>query len=347
MLENYQEIYQGEIFAKSQCIELENSLTDFFRHNLQLMNYSPVDLSRNIWRRDNKTVIISLVDDIATNSIDNQNTSELFDSNTVVITDNRIYSPTVYRVLQLPNSFFGFYYYRPENANFSPVKDVNLSINRLDPVRQMILLELIKHNSLDNIFKNLSINFNCFMHQQGLDQQSLIENFESVGKINNIARFQTHYEELLKHIPIKTHNLTVEQAMVGSYVNMVIETYNGNDTVAISEKIFRALATPAPWTVYSGRNTVMFLKSVGFDVLDDIVDHCYDRAPRLHQHLSVSNYVNSTISTAQKLKAMPAEQLNSRVQQAAKHNQQLLKNLRFQWAADFAHWWQHNIEALI
>jgi hypothetical protein len=347
MLTEYQEIYQGEIFCQSQCIELENSITNFFRHNLELMNYTPVDLSKNIWRRDNKNVIISLVDDISTNSINNQNTAELFDSNTTVITDNRIYSPTVYRVLQLPNSFFGFYYYLPENTNFVPIKDVNLSINRLDPIRQIILLELIKHNSLDNIFKNLNINFNCFMHEQGLDQQSLIENFESVGKINNIARYQAYYEELLKHIPIKTHDLTVEQAMVGSYINMVIETYNGNNTVAISEKIFRALVTPAPWTVYSGRNTVMFLKSIGFDVLDDIVDHSYDCAPRAQQHFSVSNYVSSTLSTAQKLKAMPVEHLNSRVQKAAGHNQQLLKNLRSQWAADFAHWWADSIDFII
>ena len=40
MLTNYQEIYQGEIFRKSQCIELENSLMDFFQKSLLIIGFS-------------------------------------------------------------------------------------------------------------------------------------------------------------------------------------------------------------------------------------------------------------------------------------------------------------------
>jgi hypothetical protein len=66
MLQNYQEIYQGEIFRKSHCIELENSLMDFFQKSLTMLNYLPIDLSKKIWRRNNKTVIICLADDVIT-----------------------------------------------------------------------------------------------------------------------------------------------------------------------------------------------------------------------------------------------------------------------------------------
>jgi hypothetical protein len=346
MLTEYHEIYQGEIFRKSRCIELENSLMDFFQKNLTLLNYQPVDRSKKIWKRNNKTVVVCLVDDISTCSDNTLNVSELFDSNTVVITDNKIYSPTQYHVLSLPDSFFGIYYYRPENINFDPVKNINLSVNRLDPLRQLILLELISHNPVDDIFKNLNINFNCFMHNGGnYSNAELIDNFKSIAKINDLSRYQTHYCQLLDKIPINTHGSTIELAALDAFVNMVIETYCGKNIVAVSEKIFRALVTATPWTVYSGKHTVSFLKSLGFDVLDDLIDHSYSyKEYSLHGDECLIDYVTHSVQSVEKLKSIPKKQLTERCHVAAINNQNLLASMRQQFPVDFAHWWNNNIQ---
>jgi hypothetical protein len=344
MLTDYTEIYHSEIFQKSQCIELENSLMDFFQRNLSLLGYSAIDRSKKIWRRNCKTVVICLVDDISTCS-NNKSISSLFDSNTVVITDNRIYSPTNYRVLTLPKSFFGIYYYQPENTDFTPNKNINLSVNRLNPVRQLLLLELISHNPVDDIFKNLNIKFNCFMHNGDYSTGQLIANFKSVAAMNDLHNYQDHYNQLLSKIPIDTHGISIESAVLQAYINVVIETYHGTQVVSLSEKIFRSLVTPAPWTVYSGKHTVAFLKSLGLDVLDDLVDHAYSSKDyNSNTTYRLVEYISSSVHTAEQLKKMPIESLRARCQQAAAHNQACLAGMRQQWPVDFAQWWSDNIK---
>jgi hypothetical protein len=344
MLTDYREIYNGEIFVKSQCIELENSLMDFFQKNLTMLNYSPTDRSKKIWRRGQKTVVICLVDDISSCSENNLNEYELFDSNTVVITDNRVQLPTQYQVLTLPDSFFGIYYYLPENTNFNPNKNINLSVNRLDPTRQLILLELISHNPIDDIFKNLNINFNCFVHNSNYDHGNLINNFKSIAKINDLSKYLSYYDQVIQKVPINTHGSTVEMAMLDAYVNMVIETYSSRNVVALSEKIFRSLVTPTPWTVYAGKHSVLLLKSIGFDVLDDIVDHSYNSKDYHANTIErLVDYVNYSVASVDKLKLIPVDQLTERCMTAATHNQTVLQHMRRTWPADFAKWWASNI----
>ena len=48
------------------------------------------------------------------------------------------------------------------------------------------------------------------------------------------------------------------------------------DHVVFSEKLFRALQLPRPWMLFCSPQSVKLLKSYGFDVLDDYVDHGYD-----------------------------------------------------------------------
>jgi hypothetical protein len=344
MLENYQEIYQGEIFAKSQCIELENSLMDFFQKNLIHLGYNSIDLGRKIWKKNNKTVVISLVDSVSSHNYESP-VSKLFDTNAIVITDNQINVSTDYQVLQLPKSFFGIYYYQPDNNNYNPIKDINLSVNRLDAVRQTILFELISSNSIDNIFDNLNISFNCFMHERGLSQKELIENFIEVWKqiCYRDFKYLKYYNKLLSnHIPIKNHNMSVEEAMLSAHVNMIIETYSEHNTIALSEKTFRALVTAAPWTLYAGKNAVSFLKNSGFDVLDDLVDHSYNS-----NSIDPIDYVRQSVKIAKNLKQIPRLKLIERCSNAARHNQILLKNMRQSWPKDFAVWWADVVDHIL
>jgi hypothetical protein len=101
--------------------------------------------------------------------------------------------------------------------------------------------------------------------------------------------------------------------------------------VALSEKTFRALQTPAPWLLYAGRGAVQQLQDFGFDVLSDQVDHGYD---------SEQDYANK-IKKFQECAVNTAERTfdTERLIKAAEHNQNLLFNLRTQWPTDWAQWW--------
>jgi len=353
MLNSYQEIYAGEIFQKSQCIEHENSLMDFFRANLKLLGYQPQDSGKKVWKRDHRQVVICLVDDIFTCATDkSQDTPYLFDKNTTVITDNHLTCPTQYQVLQLPESFFGIYYYRPDVVDFTPTKRVNLSVNRIDATRLRIMLELVKRSKHNpEILTNEFTNFNCWHYSCTTNSaaelhQKFVDCYNSLH--NNIAEYyRDQYDLVMPLMPLKNHNMTVEQAHVSSFVNMIVETYSGKNNIALSEKIFRALITPAPWTVYAGKYSVAYLKSLGFDVLDDVVNHHYDKlgdAEISNTNNKIVDFVWSSVSVSDRVKDQPA--LTQRCQQAAAHNQELLLQMKQGWPQDFAAWWPQTLEKI-
>jgi hypothetical protein len=347
MITDYREVYQGEIFRKSQCIDLENSLMDFFRRNLSMLGYESIAPSGKIWQRNNKKVVICLVDDV-TSCADREDipTAKLFDCDTVVITDNQIYSPTEYQVLSLPKSFFGIYYYIPEIIEYCPEKRFNLSVNRIDPVRLSIFLELADRCEEDGvIFANDNVNFNCYYHDTSDD---VFNKLYGTLYPEIQGRYYGQYKQLKEDMPYQNHELTVEQAMLSASINLIIETYSGKDSIALSEKTFRALVTPAPWTVYAARNSVSYLKSLGFDVLDDIVNHNYN----YHNYEIVSGesgsrvveYVWQSMLNAADLYQQDQTTIVTRCLIAARHNQQLLKSMRQQWPGDFASWWNNNLK---
>jgi hypothetical protein len=136
-----------------------------------------------------------------------------------------------------------------------------------------------------------------------------------------------------------------EEVIVGP----VVETYSGNDNIAFSEKIFRALVTPVPWTVYSATGAVEYLKTLGFDVLDDLVDHGYNNVYQDAPHglQKIKAYINASIDSYNQLKTGNFEQIKARCLQAAQHNQQLLNSLQQQWPLAFANWFPKAVDAII
>jgi len=321
----------------------------FLQNNLSMLGYNFIDTPKKIWRRGNKTVVICLVDDVFSCTDDYEKSiSNLFDSNTTVITDNRINAPTNYRVLTLPDSFFGIYYYAPVDIPYNPIKKINLSVNRVDPVRQMILLELISQTKNQNdYFNDIHVNFNCFMHETSNTKDQLVDNFKNTWNLlsKSTKLHQSIVNDISELMPIKNHNLTFEQSMLSAYVNMVIETYSGNDVIALSEKTFRALSTPAPWTIYSGRHTIGLLLSLGFDVLDDLVDHNYSNKiyrDSIGPTSKSSDYVLQSLANVEHVKN--TSNLHARCLAASKKNQKILREMRQQWPRDFAQWWYMNLQ---
>jgi hypothetical protein len=156
--------------------------------------------------------------------------------------------------------------YVPADQNWIPSRRFNFSVNRLDSQRQLILLELIKQSGgIDQVQQLDHVNFNA--RAQGNERTaedgrgSFAHCWTQLTQLHN-TEYAGWFAQTLPHIPVRNHTLTVEQAQTGAYLNLVIETYAGDATIAFSEKIFRALVTPAPWAVFSATHAVSYLKTL-------------------------------------------------------------------------------------
>lgn len=197
------------------------------------------------------------------------------------------------------------------------------------------------------------VNFNCWSWDgDNTTEQGLRDNFEKQFLLLNERyreRYQDTFNMLLPDMPYRNHTYTMEQSHVRAWVNLVMETYSSDTTIALSEKIFRALCMPVPWVVYSGKYTVAYLRSLGFDVLEDLVGHHYDSIIENHSAEygdKMIEYVFDAVKATSLMQDKPFNELKQRCEQAAAHNQKLLATMQQQWPADFAAWLPKVIEQI-
>lgn len=348
----YHSIYNSEIFSESQCIWHENTLLDFFRSCLINLGYRAVDDSNKTWRKDQRTVVVCLVDDFTTCAQRHDVTLPYqFDTNTVVITDTVVQTPTQFTVCNLPQSFFGIYSHS-NNHIWRPTRRLAMGINRMDTKRLLMFLELClrtehQGNDLD------WINFNCWRWgSQNDTAQSLMQNFQDQYQeleSHYHAVYDATYQRMISQMPFDNHTLSQEQLHVSAWINIVMETYSADNTVALSEKTFRALCSPSPWQLYAGRNAVAYLHSLGFDTLQDCVTHKYDSMIENRTAAygdKMVDFLFEATENAMTLQTTNFESLSERCQRAALHNQQQLANLRTLWPQHFAQWLPAVIELI-
>lgn len=359
-----QDIYDNDIFKSSNCIWYENSLMDFIGGTLQLLGYTKTDPSRKVWQRGERKVVVCLVDDITTcNAPDmainpDANPQRRFDKNTIVITDNHIGFPTVYDVCQLPTSFFGIYYHEPEIQTWQPDRRLNFSVNRIDFRRLKLFLELQNRTYMlpdDLDLDNLDyINFNCVDRRfDNTTPQSRRANLQRIYFDDEFQKIATTmdrqmFEKFQSQIPYCNHNLSHEQAHVSAWLNVVIETYSSNNPIiALSEKTFRALSLPVPFTLYASKYALVYLQKIGFDVMPDIVPHYYDSMTEYNNGEfgdKIVDFIYESTSTVDKIQRNPPVQ---RCIDAAQHNRNLLKQMRQNWPTDFAVWWSETLKKIV
>lgn len=336
----------SEAFFKSQCIKHEHSVSELLFSMLTHQGYSAQDSNKYVWKREKNTVIVCLVDDFTICRTDFfVPVPQCFDSNTIVITNNFVNVDTQYTVLRLPDSYLGTFNYTPDPLDFNPRKRFSFSVNRLDQQRGLVLLELIKQSGGLQSWTELDhSNFNCYSaHGSNNSIRDIKNNFLKFWETVPVhhATYQSILQELLKQLPIRTHQMTIEQAHVSAYVTLVVETYSGDTVITFSEKIVRALLTPAPWTLFGCFGAVDRLIDLGFDVLSDIVDHGYNKVIQQDSPDGIEKirtYITSSIKIYEKLASMDQQQLQFRCKNAAQHNQQRLSQLQRRWPQDFANW---------
>jgi hypothetical protein len=77
----------------------------------------------------------------------------------------------------------------------------------------------------------------------------------------------------------RIYSLPVE-AVAAAELFVVTETeMDGRGLVRWTEKTLKALASGLPFVVFGNAGAVRALRGLGFDLLDDLVDHAYDAQP--------------------------------------------------------------------
>ena len=342
--DNFYHTFSGEVYTESQCLIHEHSIAQLFYSMLINLGYRSTDPNRRIWKNNEKVVVVCLSDDF-TYSLKSRSSNNWVDADIIVITDNYTYLNTQYTVLRVPDSYFGIFHYAPSLTEFQPAKRFNFSVNRIDSTRELILLELIKQSGgVESWLRLDHANFNCFdpgsANQSVDDIKTNFLKFWPVLKQIDPA-YELIVQDLIDHLPVRTHQMSIEQVQLSAYLNLVVESYSNDTVVALSEKTFRALATPAPWTLFGSIGTIDRLIELGFDVMSDVIDHSYNTSTQPDSFNSIKKirtYIDSSIGIYRKLVAMDVQHLKTRCEQAAEHNQQHLANLQKKWPHDFANW---------
>jgi hypothetical protein len=232
------------------------------------------------------------------------------------------------RLLRTKETFYGVYYY-PYSLEpvANPSKAYNCFINRMDPIRQSWLYQLIRRGIFDQGY----ISFNMIVcmipelaHLHPLD--AFEQQFHQYHEI-----FQPEHDAIKAKVPYKNFvcDGDLTQVILDSRFSIVLETYfDKNNVITYTEKIFRALQLPQPWLLFGSQHAVKHVKAMGFDVLDDVVDHdYYDNIETAVERQSkildlAQNYVNQTFD-------------HDRCAKAARHNQNILQEFSLTWRQDY------------
>jgi hypothetical protein len=340
--------HRSELHEATEYLYHEESIRAEIIEICQSQGFHPIDPNtpdtvNQILTNGSRRIYISLVDDIR--GLDLEKFVDL-NYDDLVITDNFFYRPVRARVLYLPMSWYGMYHYVPDTT-LDPDRILTLALNRANPERVHIFLDtvqMLKHPSMfvDEDMSQAYLSFNCVPKNVSLPDECSAEDklrewhyqysqiwFE---ELDYIKPFYTSLTESNK-IPFRNYDITFDQAQKRGLLNMVVETYAFDEAVSFSEKTFRALVTPRPWALFGSRYLIGHLKNIGFDIMDDILDHRHDELPL--SQFKLKEYVRNSIHQAHYLKW---EFVSDRCHQAAQYNQNLLLAWKQQWPEEFSLW---------
>jgi hypothetical protein len=223
---------------------------------------------------DNKLLDLKVVDACFPTKYQDQQTKLLVTDNWLRpdVLDEKYYE-------QFGDSWFGIYQHNTPIEVMTPIKNYNCLISRMDPIRQSWLYQLIRTGIFDQGYISFNMNtlVHFYNHECATDATPLEifdQQYEKYMKI-----FQSEHEFIRDKIPYRNFESTINinQLIMQSKFSIVLETNcDRNEVISFSEKIFRHLRLPRPWILFAMKDGVTYLRNIGFDVLDDIVDHSYD-----------------------------------------------------------------------
>ena len=219
---------------------------------------------------------------------------------------------------RVPESFYGYLWGQPSSlARTEPRWSFNFLANRCTMHRQLWAYLLIRQGWFDLGLINFGVN------QRGHTGPRLsnLERFEKNFQ-DHLSNFGEEHAWLSRHVPYCNFPATqdLESVIMDSKFSIVIETVVGSGPIGPgTEKTFRCLKFPRPWIAFTIPGAIQHLRDLGFDVLDDVVDHAYDLE---HDPISRQNRLLELIPHLMQLDFTDA--LFARLERAARENNSLL-----------------------
>ena len=240
-----------------------------------------------------------------------------------------IWTPTVYAqdsdlIHQISPQWYSLYFehFDQKYSESEPVKDFNCFINRMDINRQSWLYLLIRRGLFNKGF--VSFNMDVTRLDNYDPEESAITVFDRQFQ-THMTNFEPEHNVARSIVPYRNFDETdLSSVLMQSRFSIVLETYFvAPDEITFTEKTFRSLVFPRPWLLYAGPHAVQTLRSWGFDVLDDLVDHsAYDGVEDCIQRQSI------ILDLAETMCHFDLVAHRERLQQAASHNLDLLRKWR-------------------
>jgi hypothetical protein len=240
----------------------------------------------------------------------------------VLVTNNHVRAgeldPQYYA--EFPSSWYGMYAGDIPIEPTTPLKPFNCFIGRMGPFRQSWAYQLVRRGLFDQgyISFRMDISNLTYIDKTATPHEVFEKNFQDF-----MPFFVEEHKYLKPIVPYcNFSNDDLNQAIMDSVFGIVLESCFENHVISFSEKIMRHLKLPRPWLLSTSQYGVRHLRQIGFDVLDDIVDHKYDNIEDNVQRQSC------ILDTAQNMLNLQIDtKLQQRLEQAANHNQQRLKQL--------------------
>lgn len=225
-------------------------------------------------------------------------------------------------------SYYGMMFAEFQYRDVPPVKNFNCFSNRFDIFRQSWFYHLVRRGWLDQGW----VSFNCELSAIRTPDNSFVgltskEIFHKAFQEYNSV-FAAEHQKVKDLVPFKnfqdTGNLT--DLVLKSKFSIVLETwFHGNHCTTYSEKTMRCLQLPRPWLLFSTQYAVDQLRTWGFDVMDDIVDHSYDQlANSIDRQMAI-------LDQAEQLFGLDITKVGARLHQACEKNLGILRSWHQDW----------------
>jgi len=244
----------------------------------------------------------------------------------VLLTDNcvQVDKKSNQHILNIAPEYYGIHY-MPFDFGELPVPDRLYSclMNRICSVRQSWFYKL-NDLGLDKGYVSFLIDSRSDNTAFREDKLRLFDQYHQ--QYNTI--FEEQYKQTRPLVPYLNFKQTkhIEYVLAKSYVSIVIETYfDENRAISLSEKTFRALQLPRPWMLFGAAGTIEYLKSIGFLIIEDVINHDYDQ---------MDSWIDRQTQILQQLEKLDGRtdlSVKPEWEVIAKHNQNLLKNWESQW----------------
>jgi hypothetical protein len=290
--------FTDQIWQSSGCVDFEMTLRKLLEQNIA-----------------DKKIHVRLVDRVAENYRDYN----------LVITDNVISN---FNYQPLWPEYWGSFSYCPQYQNNMPTRLFNCFINRTDQMRQCWFYQLVRRNLIDQGWVSFLLDYKKLklpLHQD-IDKNNKSALYQWVFE-QGCQIFEKEHEQMRSHVPFQNFSGELEQVVCDSRLSLVIETYfDYPNVIAFSEKIFRALQLPRPFLLYCEPGAMNILRSQGFDVFDDVVNHSYDTESN-----SITRQVKILDELDNARHIVYNKQTLEDFEQRAEHNRRLLRKFKHDW----------------